>query len=48
MKSLFPIYASSYAIKYVSIVLEFLIDSYCMSDVEKMFLQGQYLQKNKK
>lgn len=48
MKLLLPIYASSHAIKYVSMVSDFLIDWYCMSEAERIIFAKAVLTKKTK
>ena len=48
IKFLLPLYASSHAIKYVSMLSDFLIDWFCMSDAEKIiFARGVITRKTK-
>ena len=48
MKLLLPIYASSHAIKYVSMVADFLIDWHCMSDAERIIFAEAVLTRKTK
>ena len=46
-KFLLPLYASSHAIKYVSMVSDFLIDWHCMSEAEKIIFAKAVITRKK-